>query len=553
MAQKHKKNKASTATISPDPEKSASYFIEGEKYFILEDYAKAYVLFQKAAEYDPENAAARFKLAGILIQSEELEKALIFAQQALELDPENKFYYLINAEIYTKQSNFKAATEIYKTMLSKVENTDLYLYDLAALYLYQKDLRSALTVYDEAEDKFGLNPEIVFQKQKIYLKLNELDKAIEEGEKLIAANPGVEDYVLSLVEVLISNNRLTQAEEHLNKLLEENPSNAHARLLLSEVYKQNNNEEEANKNLLLAFSSPDIDLVPKLQMMSSYISQLSNEKEKAFAQQLAKGVIKAHPDDADAYTISGDLYYALDEKQKAIDFYLKSLSINEDNFGIWQNVLDLELRLNQLDSVIMHSDQALELFPNQTALYYFNGTANLINKNYEAAVAALEHGKKMSGDNNQLLIVFNAQLGDAYNNLKQYERSDASYEAVLKIDPQNSHVLNNYSYFLALRKEKLDKAKKMSEQLVEVHPDDPTFLDTYAWVLYTLGQYKEAKIFLEKAIKDTESGTIIEHYGDVLFKLGETEAAVIQWKRAKGMDDTSEMIDKKIADRKLYE
>lgn len=553
MAQKHKKNKASTATISPDPEKSASYFIEGEKYFILEDYAKAYVLFQKAAEYDPENAAARFKLAGILIQSGELEKALIFAQQALQLDPENKFYYLVNAEIYTKQSNFKAATEIYKTMLSKVENTDLYLYDLAALYLYQKDLRSALTVYDEAEDKFGLNPEIVFQKQKIYLKLNELDKAIEEGEKLIAANPGVDDYVLQLVEVLMSNDRLMQAEEHLNKLLEENPSDAHARLLLAEVYKQKNDEEGANKNLLLAFSSPDIDLAPKLQMMSGYISRLSSEKEKTFAIKLAEGIIKAHPDEADAYTISGDLYYSLEDKQQAINYYLASLAIDQDNFGVWQNLLDLELRLNQMDSVVMHADQALELFPNQAALYYFSGTANLINKNYKAAAAALEQGKKLSGDNNQLLIVFSAQLGDAYNSLKQYERSDAAYEAVLKIDPHNSHVLNNYSYFLALRKEKLDKAKRMSEQLIEAHPDDPTFLDTYAWVLYTLGKYKEAKIFLEKAIKDTESGTIIEHYGDVLFQLGETEAAVVQWKRAKGMDDTSEMIDKKIADRKLYE
>lgn len=551
MAQKQKKNR--TATAIADPDKSVSYFIEAEKYFILEDYAKAYVLFQKAAEYDPENAAAHFKLAGILIQSGELEKALVYAQHALQLDPDNKFYYLINAEIYTKQSNFKEAAEVYKAMLSRIEHTELYLYDLAALYLYQKDLRSALTVYDEAESQFGLSPEIVFQKQKIYLKLNELDKAIEEGEKLIAAYPGVTDYVLQLVEVLVSNNRLSQAEEHLNKLLEENPSDAHARLMMAEVYRQNNNEEEANKNLLLAFSSPDIDLGPKLQMMSGYISQLSSDKEKAFAIELTEGIINAHPDDADAYTIAGDLYYSLDEKQKSIDYYLQSLGLDQDNFGVWQNVLDLELRLNQLDSVVMHAEQALELYPNQAALYYFSGTANLINKNYKSAAEALEQGKKIASGNNQLLVIFNGQLGDAYNNLKQYERSDAAYEAALKIDPQNSHVLNNYAYFLSLRKENLDKAKRMSEQLIKAHPDDPTFLDTHAWVLYTLGEYQEARIFLEKAVKDTESGTIIEHYGDVLFQLGEIEAAVMQWKRAKGMDDTSEIIDKKIADRKLYE
>ena len=137
--------------------------------------------------------------------------------------------------------------------------------------------------------------------------------------------------------------------------------------------------------------------------------------------------------------------------------------------------------------------------------------------------------------------------------MEDHRRSDASYEAALELDPLNSHVLNNYSYFLSLRKEKLDKAKAMSSKLIEMHPDDPTFLDTHAWVLYTLKEYKEAKKFLEMAIKKTDSGTIIAHYGDVLFKLGETEQAVEQWKKAKGMDDTSEMIDKKIADRKLYE
>lgn len=554
MAQRHKKNKTSPpAPVVADIDKSTYYFLEGEKYFILEDYAKAYVLFQKAAEYDPENGAARFKLAGILIQNGELDKALVYAQEALKQDPQNKFYYLINAEIYTKQSNFSAAAEVYKTMMAHVEETEIYLYDLAALHLYQKDLRSALEVYDEAENKFGMNPEVVFQKQKIYLKLNELDKAIEEGEKLIAAYPGEKEFVLQLVEVLLANNQYDQAEKQLNELLELDADDAHARLLLAEVYNQNGNEAAANENLLIAFSSPNIELTPKLQIMTGYISQLTTDEEKEFAKKLSKVVLDTHPDEANAYTISGDLYFYLDDKQEAVNYYLQSLAIEKDNFGAWQNVLDLELRLDQLDSVILHANQALEYFPNQAALYYFSGTANLIKKQYKEAIEVLEQGKMVSAGNNQLAVIFHAQLGDAYNGVEQYERSDAAYEAALKLDPKNSHVLNNYSYYLSLRKEHLDKALKMSGHLVETHPDDPTYLDTHAWVLYMMGEYKDAKKFLERAIVDTESGIIIEHYGDVLFKLGHTEEAVIQWKRAKGMDDTTEVIDKKIADRKLYE
>ena len=50
-----------------------------------------------------------------------------------------------------------------------------------------------------------------------------------------------------------------------------------------------------------------------------------------------------------------------------------------------------------------------------------------------------------------------------------------------------------------------------------------------------------------------DDGTIIEHYGDVLFQLGDVDKAIIQWEKARDLGEASENIDKKIADRKLYE
>ncbi|MCU0354765.1 MAG: tetratricopeptide repeat protein [Cytophagales bacterium] len=144
-------------------------------------------------------------------------------------------------------------------------------------------------------------------------------------------------------------------------------------------------------------------------------------------------------------------------------------------------------------------------------------------------------------------------LGDAYNGNGEYERSDAAYEAVLANDPDNAAVLNNYSYFLSLRKQKLEKARQMSKRLVELHPDNASYLDTHAWVLYMLKDYKEARKHLEVAAKSGDNGTILEHYGDVLYKLGEAEKAVEMWMRAKKAGETTDTIDKKIAQRKLLE
>jgi len=89
----------------------------------------------------------------------------------------------------------------------------------------------------------------------------------------------------------------------------------------------------------------------------------------------------------------------------------------------------------------------------------------------------------------------------------------------------------------------------MSTRLIEKHPDNATYLDTHAWVLYMLEDYEGAKKYLEKAIQSQSnvSATILEHYGDVLSKLGEKERAIEQWKKARDMGQASDTIDKKIA------
>jgi tetratricopeptide (TPR) repeat protein len=233
--------------------------------------------------------------------------------------------------------------------------------------------------------------------------------------------------------------------------------------------------------------------------------------------------------------------------------FLTSLRLDNSVFETWHQLISLDYELNQTDSVIKHSEGALELFPNQGIFWFFNGYGFLMKKDYEKAVFALEESRKLSGENKQLLNDINMMLGDAYNGLGDYIKSDAAYETVLSNDPENANVLNNYSYFLSLRKEKLDKAKQMAGKLIEKNPDNPTYLDTYAWILYMMEDYQQARKYLEKAAVNATNGTILEHYGDVLYKLGETEQALQQWMKAKKLGESSDLIDKKIAQKKLYE
>ncbi|HAP60934.1 MAG TPA: hypothetical protein DCR93_16020, partial [Cytophagales bacterium] len=145
-------------------------------------------------------------------------------------------------------------------------------------------------------------------------------------------------------------------------------------------------------------------------------------------------------------------------------------------------------------------------------------------------------------------------LGDAYNALKQYPKSDRAYEDALRLDPDNLFVLNNYSYFLSLRGENLNRARDLSTRLVELEPDNSTYLDTHAWVLYQLGEYQSAANYLKRAVNQgSPSGTILEHYGDVLYRLNRVDEALKQWERALEEGGHSELLNQKISDRQLYE
>jgi tetratricopeptide (TPR) repeat protein len=561
LAQKKKKSKKASQTIvatqpvGQDAKwKAEMYHTEAEKYFLIDDYAKAFVLYQKALETDPANATANFRIAQIYEKGNEPEKAILYLQKAISLDETNKFFYLELANVYTSQSNFKDAAVTYETMLRKCKKTDEYLFELAAVYIYLEDYTQALKTYDVIEEKFGINEQVIAQKQKLYLKQSNLEMAISEGQKLIDAYPNEPRYTLMLAEIYISNNQPEKAIPYLDAVVTKDPGNPRALLMLADLYRKRGEVEKSNIFLNKAFAQPDLDIQPKIQVLASYIQQLPNADIEGLCVDLVAKVITAHPEDARSYEISGDFYMRISNDSLAMSSYKKAIELGSKNYNTWQSALQLELKLENTDQAVITGEKALELFPNQSGICWFLGTAYLMKKDYESASAILEQGKKLSGNNKELQSYFNAQLGDTYNNLKQYSKSDESYEAALAFDPENDHVLNNYSYFLSLRKEKLDLAKKMSTKLVLKNPDNATYLDTHAWVLYVRGELEEAKTYIEKAIAGPDiSGTVIEHYGDILFKLGNVDLAVKQWQIAKGMDETSELIDKKIADRKLYE
>ena len=60
------------------------------------------------------------------------------------------------------------------------------------------------------------------------------------------------------------------------------------------------------------------------------------------------------------------------------------------------------------------------------------------------------------------------------------------------------------------------------------------------------GDYKSAKFYQERAINLESSPILLEHYGDILFALGDSEAALKLWKKSLELGNPSPVLKQKI-------
>lgn len=531
-------------------------FFTANKEKILGNFDKAQLYFEQCLKMDNNNAAIIYELARIYEMKNDDGRALLFAKRAYELSPTNEWYAYLLGNMYDKTGKYKEAALLYEKLSKQHPKNIEYYYRWANALIYDNDFNAAVDVFSKIENQIGAEEDLIIKKQKIYLSIGEIDKAIKETEKLIKTYPNEGKYYGMLAELYIKKKDETKALEIYQKQLEINPNDPYIRLSLSEFYDRKGDKEKSYEQLLKAFKSNQLGIDPKVRIVLSYFTLTGlqiGEEERAY--QLTKTLTEVHGDDAKSHSLFGDLLYRMDSLDLARMHYRISTELDESKYVLWSQILLINSEMADYASMYEESTKALEFFPSQPTFYLFKGVGAVQLKNYNEAVDALNQGKDLVFDSPGLLGQFYSTLGDAYNALGNFSMSDSSYDKALEIDPENVMVLNNYSYYLSLRRENLGKAETMSKKCVTKDPKSPTFADTHAWVLYKAGKYTEAKKWLETAINSggENNGVIIEHYGDTLFQLGDKSGALEQWKKAREIGRTSDKIDEKIEKQELVE
>jgi tetratricopeptide (TPR) repeat protein len=532
-------------------------FVEGQKFLMLEEYERAYFYFEKALSYNPEEAAIYFKMAEILTRANQLDKALPLAREAVSIDAENKYYQLMIVEIYSKQNKPEEAAAVLQSLMGNDQDNQQYILELASLYLASQNFDKALVALNQAEEYYGIVEQLTAQKQRIYLRKNDLAGAIKEGEKLIASQPGNAQYVLALVEILFNNNRNPQAIALVNESLRIFPDQPELFMALFTLHKEAGDIDTSNRYLVKAFAHPDLNADIKARTFSELIQEMKTEARDELLDVLQSYLLELNGDDALVQAALGDRALMNKDKETALLRYRKSISINPANEEVLQATISLMFeRQKDFGEIESLTQTAVDEFPQKAEFWFFDGTSKLALKKFAESKESFEKSLEInSGKNKQLELMVLSQLGDTYYQLGEKNTAFETYDKVLKINPNNEHILNNYAYFLALEKKELERARDMSGKLVKRFPNNATYLDTHAWVLFQLGEFEDAKTYMEKALEYTESpnGVMYEHYGDILYKLGMENEAVSYWKKAEGLQETSKFLTQKIKNKKYYD
>ena len=529
-----------------------SLMLDANKDLMLEKPEEALKKYKRIVKKQPKNATAHFQMARLYMGSENYNKAIREIKLAKKYDPNNKWILDVYANLMVQDQQYLKAAELYGK-LAKMENSpEDYLNKQAMSYLWAGKYRKSIETFNQIQAMSSeLDERIQAIKVQLFLELNQVDSAIQVVNELIANNPEEISYRATLSSIYLDQGDQNKAIEVFKNYSESYPEDLRAQIGMSFVYMSEDSNKLFNYLDTIIYKSNN-SVEEKLELLSNII-KIQKDEESTIYKKINNEYLEYL---AAIDTITGNAkilaaYIAKDKKdiEKAKSYLKESIKLDSLNIRRWAMLIEL-YSSEEADSILKYSEKAQELFPEEARFYYYAAFGHVYKKDNEKIIEeckkGLEHTREIDTSYN---IAFNSLIADAYMSLEDFPNAELFYEKVLAIDEKNIYVLNNYSYILAEQGKDLDKALKMSEITITESNLNSYNLDTYAWILYKKGEYKEAKKYILKALEHSnhnDDSVMLEHLGDIELKLGNKEAAIKAWQEALLIDPDSETLKEKL-------
>lgn len=532
----------------------------------------AHELFERALHIHPNASEALYETAQIqLALSPKSDSALVsqgeqMLQKAYLLEPSNPYICRALAERWLHTGQYAKATRLYETLTTDHPRTEDVTV-LLRLYEVQKDFDNALKMINLIENLEGEDETTVVEKFRIYLEMGQTSQAYDTIEALCAKHPEELRYRVLLADLYMQNGYKEKALATYSEVLTTDPDNKLVKMSMLQYHASEGDTLRFHHDMKEIMLDPSIESMQKRSLLQGYAGEVLRGtpgfSKESFFVHFKEALTLPQDDNAIAelclaYAEATDL--PLDSVSPALECILTNdpenmqarlQLISNDIRVLSQGEVKDSLRTQHLADVchegtVYHSEALI--------FYYYEGVAHAQIDQKEKAIAAYERGLATLNDDSdpQLAGETCAALADLYHETGRTAEAFATYDKALTYGSDQIYVLNNYAYFLSLDGTNLDKALSMSKKTIDAEPQNPTFLDTYAWILFQKRQYTQAKIYIDQCIKnipeeetdDSHSASLYNHAGDIYYYNNDQAGALHYWKRALETSNDNELTER---------
>lgn len=515
--------------VSESQLKADAMAIDAKMQLEAGNFDKAIAEYNELISLYPDYAVAYYELGSLYYSAGEVGKAIEYSKKAAQLAPANLWYKQQLAELYSITHQTPELIKVRAEMADLEPEKIEFQYELANAYTADGKYKEAISVFNRVEKIIGITEPVSMQKQKLWYAVGDSAKALREIEALAKANPDEQKYNAILANMNMERRNYPEALKYYKRIAADNPDDEYIHVSLAEYYKKVGDSENAYQELKKAFLNPKLDIRSKRQILGSfYTNDEFYTTQSKYAFDLAETLVQQDPDSASYSLFYGDILMRQKKYDRAANYLRNYLRRDSSEVDIWTALIQCDFSTDKDSLVISDARRASNIFPTEPIFYYMQGISLHRLERTDEAIAVLEKGSKNGFSNVYLEADFYQMLAELHHQKGNDAESDAYYEKVLKMVPDDISVMNNYAYSLAGRGVNLDKAHKMSRTTIEKEPKNAYYLDTYAWVLYKMGNYKEAERYILLAIKYSEKDdkrTCYEHYVEILNAQGKKNEA----------------------------
>lgn len=545
------------SSLTPEQQRKYDYFfLEAMRLKEKKDYASAFGLLQHCLDIHPNAASALYEVSQYYMFLRQVPQGQEALEKAVANAPDNYWYSQGLASLYQQQNELDKAVTLLEQMVVRFPAKQDPLFNLLDLYGRQEKYDEVISTLNRLEKRMGKNEQLSMEKFRIYLQMKDDKKAFQEIESLVQEYPMDMRYQVILGDVYLQNGKKQEAYDVYQKVLAAEPDNPMAIFSMASYYKQTGQEELYQQQLDTLLLNKKVTPDTKVGVMRQMIVE-NEQADKDSTQIIAlfDRIMKQEQDDPQIPMLYAQYLLSKNMEAESVPVLEQVVDLDPTNKAARMMLIGAAVKKEDYKQIIKVCEPGIEATPDALEFYYYLAIAYNQAEKPDSVISickrALEH--KTADGKKEIVSEFYSILGDMYHTQKEMKEAYAAYDSALVYNPSNIGALNNYAYYLSVERRDLDKAEEMSYKTVKAEPNNATYLDTYAWILFEKGNYAEARIYIDNAMKSEggdKSDVIVEHCGDIYYMTGDVDGALTYWKKALEMGSESKTLKQKIEKKK---